>query len=210
MPAAALAGYYKTNSKTQEEPRRSVTPSDSGASSADPEDDNSSRSASALSFIRPTSSPLSDKDFFSNNNHKPKEATKRKSMPNVTLNIPSSPFGSSSSIASFSPRSGPFLPALRSVPAGPLSSWPSRTGGDLLLCSPALAGVAVDQDQPIDLSIKSSAMTCRGSAKNEDCSDSEPELSIDLKDDEDASEVLKTPLDLTLVSKRTGELPLTG
>lgn len=207
MPAAALAGYYKNNNKNQEEPRRSVTPSDSGASSADPEDDNSSRSASVLSFLRPTSSPLSDKDYFSNNNQKPKEATKRKT---ITLNIPSSPFGSSSSISSFSPRSGPFLPALKTLPSNPLSAWSSRTGGDLLLCSPALAGVAVDQDQPIDLSIKSSAMTCRSSVKNEDCSDSEPELSIDLKDDEDAGDSLKTPLDLTLVSKRTEEVPLKG
>lgn len=202
MPAATLSGYYK-QPKSQEEHRRSVTPSDSGASSADPEDD-SSRSASAMSFLRPTSSPLSDKDYFSSSSHKNKETVKRKLPSHPTIHITSSPFGSGPSMNSFSARSAPFIPALRALPAGSLTSWPLRTGGDLLLCSPALAGVAMDQDQPIDLSIKSSAMTCRASI-NDDCSDSEPELSIDLKDDMDAHD-LKTPLDLTLVSKRSEEL----
>lgn len=205
LPAAALAEYYKSSEKsgfTEDVTRQSVSPSDSGASSADPEDDNSSRSTSGLSIFRPASSPCSEKDVRLQviRNHN-KDMKKRKPS-----TLPPSPF---SAPPSFSPRSGSFLTPvqnLRSVPPG-LVTWQSRNGGDLLLHSPAVAGVAIEQDQPIDLSIKSTAVLFR-SPKNEEVSDSEPELSIDLS--EDPKDMMKNPLDLSLVPKRTEEVPMTG
>lgn len=75
-----------------------------------------------------------------------------------------------------------------------------------MLHSPAHAGIAIDQDKPIDLSLKSTAVLFR-SPKNDEVSDSEPELSIDL---EESKEMMKNPLDLSLVPKRTEEVPMTG
>lgn len=208
LPAAALAEYYKNSEKsqlTEEMTIQSVSPSDSGASSADPEDDNSSRSTNELSIFRPASSPCSDKDvrLQAIKNHSKDKRRKP--------NLPPSPFGNISAPSSFSQRSGPFLPTpiqtMRAAPPG-IVSWPTRNGGDLLLHSPAVAGVAVDQDQPIDLSIKSTAMIFR-SPKNDEVSDSEPELSIDLSE-ENSKEIMKNPLDLSLVPKRTEEVPMTG
>lgn len=110
---------------------------------------------------------------------------------------------------SYSPRSVPFLPSplqnIRPISSG--ITWQGRNGGDLVLHSPAVAGVAIEQDQPIDLSIKSTAVLFR-SPKNEEVSDSEPELSIDLN--EDGKDIMKNPLDLSLVTKRVEEVPMTG
>ncbi|XP_052750058.1 protein embryonic gonad [Galleria mellonella] len=209
LPAAALAEYYKNSEKshyTEDITRQSVSPSDSGASSADPEDDNSSRSTSGLSIFRPTSSPCSEKDVrlqaIRNQN---KDVRKRK----PSILPPSSPFGPVSASPSFSPR--PFLATnmsvMRSVPPA-ISNWQNRNGGETLLHSPAVAGVAIEQDQPIDLSIKSTALLYR-SPKNEEVSDSEPELRIDLGDD-NSKDIMKNPLDLSLVPKRTEEVPMTG
>ncbi|CAG9087329.1 unnamed protein product [Plutella xylostella] len=212
LPAAALAEYYKHNEKnpfTEDVTRQSVSPSDSGASSADPEDDNSSRSTSGLSIFRSASSPCSEKDvrLHAIRNSSSKDTRKRKSSA-VSINLPTSPFRSGSSTPSFSPRSGTFIPALniRPVPPGITSTWQNRNGGDSILHSPAAGGVAIEQDQPIDLSFKSTAVLFR-SPKNEP-SDSEPELSIDLNDE--GKDILKNPLDLSLVPKRTEQLPLTG
>ncbi|XP_026325170.1 protein embryonic gonad-like [Hyposmocoma kahamanoa] len=206
LPAAALAEYYKSSEKspfTDDVTRQSVSPSDSGASSADPEDDNSSRSTSGLSIFRPASSPCSEKDVrLQAIRNQTKDVKKRKPS-----TLPPSPF-TVSAPPSFSPRSGSFLTPvqnLRSLPPG--ISWPNRNGGDLLLHSPVVAGVAIEQDQPIDLSIKSTAVLFR-SPKNEEISDSEPELSIDLSADH--KDIMKNPLDLSLVPKRTEEVPMTG
>lgn len=188
--------------------RQSVSPSDSGASSADPEDDNSSRSTSGLSIFRPASSPCSEKDVrLQAIRNQSKDVRKRKPA------LPLSPFVVSPS-PSFLPRSGPqvgFIPtsmhAMRSVPSG-IGNWHIRNGGDLLQHSPAMAGIAIDQDKPIDLSIKSTAVLFR-SPKNDEVSDSEPELSIDLSED-NTKDLMKNPLDLSLVPKRTEEVPMTG
>ncbi|CAH1638904.1 unnamed protein product [Spodoptera littoralis] len=208
LPAAALAEYYKNSEKspfTEDVTRQSVSPSDSGASSADPEDDNSSRSTSGLSIFRPASSPCSDKDVRLQALKNHNKDRRRKPT------LPPSPFGTVSAPPSFSPRSAPYLPvqlqSLRAAPPG-LATWQNRNGGDLLLHSPAVAGVAIDQDQPIDLSIKSTAVIFR-SPKNDEVSDSEPELSIDLSE-ENSKEVMKNPLDLSLVPKRSEEVPMTG
>lgn len=206
LPAAALAEYYKSSEKspfTEDVTRQSVSPSDSGASSADPEDDNSSRSTSGLSIFRPASSPCSENDVrLQAIRNQTKDVKKRKPS-----TLPPSPF-TVSAPPSFSPRSGSFLTPiqnLRSLPPG--ISWPNRNGGDLILHSPAVAGVAIEQDQPIDLSIKSTAVLFR-SPKNEEISDSEPELSIDLSAEH--KDIMKNPLDLSLVPKRTEEVPMTG
>lgn len=208
LPAAALAEYYKNTEKTaftDDVTRQSVSPSDSGASSADPEDDNSSRSTSGLSIFRPASSPSSEKDIRLHAIRNQNKDVKRKkpSLP---------PFGLSQQLTatpSYTPRSVPFMsspmPQMRPIPA---MSWQGRNGGDLLLHSPAVGGIAIEQDQPIDLSIKSTAVLFR-SPKNEDASDSEPEMSIDLNSDS-SKDIMKIPLDLSLVSKRTEEVPLTG
>ncbi|CAH0729469.1 unnamed protein product, partial [Brenthis ino] len=207
LPAAALAEYYKNTEKnafTEEVTRQSVSPSDSGASSADPEDDNSSRSTSGLSIFRPASSPSSEKDIRLHAIRNQNKDVRRKKPPTMS---PS--FGATAS-PSFSPRSAQFMPTpiqnLRPIPPG--MPWPSYNGGDLLLHSPAVAGIAVEQDQPIDLSIKSTAVIFR-SPKNEEVSDSEPELSIDLNDD-NGKDIMKNPLDLSIVSKRAEKVSMTG
>lgn len=218
LPAAALAEYYKNTEKnhfTEDVSRQSVSPSDSGASSADPEDDNSSRSTSGRSIFRPTSSPCSEKDFRLNTTRAiSKDPRKKKVSSSISITLPPSPFSGGSAIPSFSPRSGPFLPQttiqnFRATPPGIATTWSNRNGGDSLLHSPAVAGVAIEQDQPIDLSIKSTAVLFRTPSKTEDPSDSEPELSIDLNDD-NGKDMMKNPLDLSLVPKRTEEVPMTG
>lgn len=207
LPAAALAEYYKNTEKntfTEEVTRQSVSPSDSGASSADPEDDNSSRSTSGLSIFRPASSPSSEKDIRLHAIRNQNKDVRRKKP--VTM----SPSFSATASPSYSPRSAQFLPtpiqSLRPIPPG--MAWPTYNGGDLLLHSPAVAGIAVEQDQPIDLSIKSTAVLFR-SPKNEEISDSEPELSIDLNND-NSKDIMKNPLDLSIVSKRAEKVSMTG
>ncbi|XP_063382661.1 protein embryonic gonad-like [Cydia fagiglandana] len=204
LPAAALAEYYKSSEKnqfTEDVTRQSISPSDSGASSADPEDDNSSRSTSGLSIFRPASSPSSEKDVRL---HAVRSQTKdvRKRKPST---LPPSPFGATPSFT----RTGAYLQPvqnLRSLPTG-IPTWQNCNGGDLILHSPAVAGVAIEQDQPIDLSIKSAVLY--RSPKNDELSDSEPELSIDMSEDS-AKDIMKNPLDLSLVPKRKEEVPLTG
>lgn len=204
LPAAALAEYYKSSEKnhfTEDVTRQSVSPSDSGASSADPEDDNSSRSTSGLSIFRPASSPSSEKDVrLQALRNQSKDVKKRKPA------LATSPYTSS---PSFSPRPLIRIPVKNIRPIPPaLTTWQTRNGGDSVLHSPAVAGVALEQDQPIDLSIKSTAVIFR-SPKNDEVSDSEPELSIDLSED-NSKDIMKNPLDLSLVPKRTEEVPLKG
>ncbi|CAG4939577.1 unnamed protein product [Parnassius apollo] len=210
LPAAALAEYYKSSEKnpfSEDVTRQSVSPSDSGASSADPEDDNSSRSTSGLSIFRPASSPSSEKDVRLQALRNQNKDLRRK-KPSA---LPSLPFSTATATHSYPPRRSPFLPTaiqnFRSMPPG-ITTWQNRNGGDLLLHSPAVAGVAIEQEQPIDLSIKSTAVLFR-SPKKDEISDSEPELSIDLNED-NGKDMMKNPLDLSLVPKRTEEVPMTG
>ncbi|KAJ9593020.1 hypothetical protein L9F63_015318, partial [Diploptera punctata] len=202
---------------------------DSTSSSGDVLEDDSSRSTSALSFLRPPSShqppsPFSEKDFFHSSSQKRLSST---------LTLPPSPVGGSSTSSPFSsPASGNFFtqrptstpplgrlmhpgnfPVTRPgiTPGKPLfidHSFPVRTGGDLLLCSPALAGVAVEQDQPIDLSVKSCSSRCSTSPVDRT---KEEDSSLTNQDQEDASRTCKdgvTPLDLT--NKRPAEVPQSG
>ncbi|XP_069684384.1 protein embryonic gonad-like [Periplaneta americana] len=163
--------------KRDESQQQGCSSDESATSSAGDLEDDSSRSASALSFLRPPSSPFSEKDFL----------TSRR------LALPASPASGSSSSSQLSGHL--FSPRPTSTPPRPLyvdHSQPVRTGGDLLLCSPALAGVAVEQEQPIDLSFKSCASPCT-------------------EDQDDGTRTCKdgvTPLDLT--NKRPAEVPQSG
>ena len=212
--------------KLEDSQQQTHSSEDSAGSSADILEDDSSRSTSALSFLRPPSShqppsPFSEKDYYHSCGQRKLSST---------LTLPSSPIGGSSTSSPFSsPASGHFFtqrptstpplgrlmhpgnfPVTRPgiTPGRPLfidHSLPVRTGGDLLLCSPALAGVAVEQDQPIDLSVKSCSSRCSSSpADKESCS-------VGLEDQDEASRTCKdgvTPLDLT--NKRPAEVPQSG
>lgn len=162
--------------------------SDSGASSADPEDE--LRSNSALSYLKPSASPSSDREFHYNNKklHSPASdseffARKKSSALNVVPTI------SPASLPSVSP-SGlvpKWLPPVQGI-CDP-SSWRELW----LRGPPPVAAPAPDQDQPIDLSLKT--RVCEEANEKEDESDSEHELSIDVGVDEPVKSV---PLDLTL------------
>ncbi|KAK7573671.1 hypothetical protein V9T40_010862 [Parthenolecanium corni] len=78
-----------------------------------------------------------------------------------------------------------------------------RTGGDLLSFSPAAGGVAVEQDQPIDLSVKSSSLggdspKARSSSRTSSAS---PKSVVD-EDEPDAKNVKTVHIPLDLTSKR--------
>lgn len=156
--------------KNEKSDERHSTIEDSGASSVDDaEEDTSSRSASALSYLRPpsshqTPSPFSEKEYGSSL-HK---TTVSKVSP-VGVAASSSPYSSplfgSPYLASPIRPSHSFSatrPGLTPAPGGLIyldtTPWPTRTGGgDLLLCSPAPGGIPLEQEQPIDLSVKSTS-----------------------------------------------------
>lgn len=162
--------------------------SDSGASSADPEDD--VRSTSALSYVKPSQSPASDRDYFSASSFK---------------KLPSSPASDTECIArrkasslnhaaSVSPASLPSVSPSSVVPKWfpPLQGIgdPSAWRDVWLKGAPTIAAPAPDQDQPIDLSVRPQTSACP-----KDESESDQELSIDVG----VEEPVKTlPLDLTL------------
>lgn len=169
--------------------------SDSGASSADPDDD--LRSASAMSFIRTNASPFSDRDSVTTKKL-PSPASdneclaRRKLSASITLAMPASP----ASLPSVSPGAAPrWLPPLHGM-VDP-SSW-----RDLWIKGPKVADVEpLSQEQPIDLSIKAPPTPPMAT-------DSEAELSIDVG----VEDTIKTvPLDLTLDTKRASDaVSLTG
>lgn len=209
---------------------------DSGGSSAGDIDDES-RSTSAASRAgglalshQQTPSPFSEKEFNHHqhhHNHKKLSITVPSSPPSHTT--APSPFTSPSGHPIYT---SPYVsPTLRPLPQYHLPfpvtrpgvtpapsnlifldsltnpSMAMRTGGDLLSFSPAAGGVAIEQDQPIDLSVKSS---CLGGdspkARNSSRTSSESPKSV-IEDDDLQEKGVKTvhiPLDLT--SKRPQEL----
>lgn len=226
--AAALHGFPRKKEDTSNH-------SESGESSVGEMDDET-RSASALSFLRPpsshkTPSPFSEKDFSQRSSIFSKHMSPFTST--VTLNLPTSPVGSSmnspfsppvTSGAMFFPPSQsspnrllyPTKPGVTPVNPHLLGTWPPpevQHGGNLLLCSPALGGVAVEQEHPIDLSVKTSSITYNSpptplSNKDNRNSDSENEdLTIDVELCKDSVCIKNNPLDLT--AKRV-EVPQSG
>lgn len=128
--------------------------SDSGASSADPEDD--SRSPSAFSIRKPSASPSSDRDYFSGSSSKKLPSPSSDSDAyTAKLN------GSITQVPEMSPSS--IMPPTGIIPRwippfhgfGDSSSW-----RDLWMRPPiTLAAPAPDQNEPIDLSVRSSKDT---------------------------------------------------
>ncbi|XP_043797821.1 protein embryonic gonad-like isoform X1 [Apis laboriosa] len=169
--------------------RTADTPSDSGASSVDGGDgqDTESRSNSALSYFKAsTSSPtLSEREFPA-----------KKINATVTL---TTGFHPHSSLSLIYPPPGLITPA---------ASQLSPRGGDLLLVSPSPGGLAVEQDEPIDLSVRSTRSSPKPSQSAE-----EENRSNDVECDRDSPAKEETttkskPLDLTLGVKRPAELPM--
>lgn len=200
---------------------------DSGSSSVGDMDDES-RSTSATSrgpsHTHQTPSPFSDKDF----NQKKLSITLPSSPSSVTVNGPSQFTTTQSQPIYTSPYVSPTLrPLPQHIPFAvtrpgitPASnnlifldtletpSWTVRSGGDLLLCSPAPGGVAVELDQPIDLSVKSCISGSPHEARSRESSHS-PASTIEDHEDEKGvkSPAVHVPLDLT--SKGHRELTLT-
>lgn len=163
--------------------RSADTPSDSGASSVDGEHEES-RSNSALSYFKVSASPtLSEREF-----------PPRKINATVTLTTGYSHHG----LGLVYPPPGLITPA---------ASQHSPRGGDLLLVSPSPGGLAVEQDEPIDLSIRSSRNSPRPSLMlNESRMNDMDTCKLEIKEEP----ITKSkPLDLTLGVKRPAELPLT-
>ncbi|XP_076661638.1 uncharacterized protein LOC143365396 isoform X2 [Halictus rubicundus] len=169
--------------------RAADTPSDSGASSVDGGDgqDTESRSNSALSYFKASaaSPTLSERDFPA-----------RKINATVTLTTGYHPHHT---LGLVYPPPGLVTPA---------ASQHSPRGGDLLLVSPSPGGLAVEQDEPIDLSVRSSRSSPRPSQSSEEDNRSiENVCERDSPAKEEATTKSK-PLDLTLGVKRPTELPL--
>lgn len=86
-------------------------------------------------------------------------------------------------------------------------SCPPRAGGDLALASPALGGLAEDQDQPMDLSVKGTSMSARTSPSPPHSPAAVTKLPEGLAQD-DTKDSKECVLDLT--SKRGSEVPQSG
>lgn len=161
--------------------------SDSGASSADPDDE--LRSSSAFSYIKPSS----DRDFFPVKKlpspASDSECFDRRKFISALVNAPSV---SPASLPSISP-SGGFLP--KWLP--PLQGFNDPSAWrDLWTRGPlTTAAAAPDQVEPIDLSIKTSPRVTTLPT-----GDSDQELCIDVGVDEPLKPV---PLDLTLDRQTT-------
>lgn len=170
--------------------------SDSGASSADPEDD--LRSTSALSYLKPSTSPSSDRDYYSSSSGKKltspsisdTECIARRKFVTAAARAPSSI--SPASLPSVSPSSvvPKWFPPLQGIsdPAAWRELW--LRGPATIPARPA----PDDDEQPIDLSVKQQTFNSATPAADED-NDDEQELSIDVGVDEPVKPV---PLDLTL------------
>ncbi|XP_043529285.1 zygotic gap protein knirps-like isoform X1 [Frieseomelitta varia] len=165
--------------------KRSVTPSDSETSSingGDVSQDTESRSNSVLSYFKASaaSPTLSERDF-----------PPRKINATVTL---TTAYHLHHGLGMVYPPPGLVTPA---------TSQHSPRGGDLLLVSPSPGGLAVEQQEPIDLSVRSSRNSPRPSHPSEEDNRSNDNASPT----KDEATTKSKPLDLTLGVKRP-ELPL--
>ncbi|XP_022189499.1 vitamin D3 receptor [Nilaparvata lugens] len=166
LQSRLYSGFGESGKKDKKGERHSSS-EESGASSVeDCEEDASSRSASAMSYMRPpsshqTPSPFSEKDYASARNPKLSPLGIGIAPP-----FPSPLFGTPFLTSPVRPLSVT-RPGLTPAPAPAqapstlmyldTSCWP--TGGDLMLCSPAPGGIPLEQEQPIDLSVKSASTT---------------------------------------------------
>ncbi|XP_056642192.1 protein embryonic gonad-like [Diorhabda sublineata] len=190
-PHPYLSPLFRNHALTTQHTTRDTgksSESDSGASSADPEDD--LRSNSALSFLKSSASPTSDRDFYASKKlpspSSDSEFFARKKI--VTSALNNVPSVSPASLPSVSP-SGvvpKWLPPLQGL--GDPTAWK-----DVWRAPPPIAAPAPDQDQPIDLSVKSQSTASLSNHSDE--SDDDQELNIDVGIDEPSKSM---PLDLTL------------
>ncbi|RZF48219.1 hypothetical protein LSTR_LSTR006186 [Laodelphax striatellus] len=167
LQSRLYSGFGESGKKDKKDERHSSSEESGTSSVEDGEEDASSRSASAMSYMRPpsshqTPSPFSEKDYGA---HKPNNPKLSPLGIGIAPPFPSPLF--STHFLTSSPVRCPSLSVTRPglTPAAPsglmyldTSSWPTRTGGgDLMLCSPAPGGIPLEQEQPIDLSVKSSS-----------------------------------------------------
>lgn len=166
--------------------RAADTPSDSGTSSVESAEHNDCRSSSALSYIKNSASPtLSERDY-----------PPRKINATLTLTTGYHPH--------------PALGVVYQPPGLVTPSVPQHSprGGDLLLVSPSPGGLAVEQDEPIDLSVRSTKSSSEASEPPQDEVEVKKENSDD-EEEKDETPPKSAPLDLTLSIKRPAEVPLT-
>ncbi|KAF7996456.1 hypothetical protein HCN44_002088 [Aphidius gifuensis] len=170
--------------------RTAETPSDSGtsiSSHCDVNDNDESRSNSAMSYFKGNTSPtLSERDYT------PKKIN--------------------SSLSSLANQYNPF-PQINCVypPPGlvtPATSQHSPRGGDLLLVSPNHALVAVQQDEPIDLSIRSTHSSLRRTISPDNYNNNNNDRPKSRCSINEETTIKGKPLDLTLSVKRPIELGL--
>lgn len=206
-------GVQRDNPKIEDK-RHSSTDESGGSSMEDVEEDASSRSASAMSFMRPpsshkTPSPFSEKDPPSMRPYKVPSALPSSPLSVSTYpNFPSPlnhnflplPYLSPQTRHPYSfPATRPGLTPSSGLPIQlehiPSPSWPHRTGGDLLLYSPAPGGIPLEQEEPIDLSVKSTAstpaLTPPRASPEQKCHREDPTVDTPARDGR------TTPLDLT-------------
>ncbi|XP_078051905.1 uncharacterized protein LOC144478061 [Augochlora pura] len=178
--------------------RSTDSPTDSGSSSVDGDgdgegdgdggdgQDTESRSNSALSYFKASaaSPTLSERDF-----------PPRKFRATVTLTTGYHPHHS---LGLIYPPPGLITPA---------ASQHSPRGGDLLLVSPSPGGLAVEQDEPIDLSIRSTRSSPRPSQLSEDDNRSVNNVCKHNSPTKEEATAKSKPLDLRL-GVRPAELPL--
>ncbi|KAK9871453.1 hypothetical protein WA026_012827 [Henosepilachna vigintioctopunctata] len=159
MGMAAAAGLFRphpylttlfrpTPTTAAQETRSSE--SDSGASSVDIEDD--AKSSCRDSYIKPSMSPSSDRDYFSGGSSKKHSSPASDSEYFARRKLASLPIPpiSPASLPSVSPSS--IVP--KWFPAIPAFTDPSSLRDLWLRVPPPVATPAPNQDQPIDLSIK--------------------------------------------------------
>jgi len=208
LEASQLSRFHdhKVTRKLGETQQHGPCSDDSATSSAwDPEDD---LSRSATFLRRPSShqlpSAFSEEAYFPSN----KKRNLTLSSSPVTASIISSP--ASAHMISQRPNLlglpvlRPGLTPIYSYPFFVENSSPVQTGGNLLLCSPPVAGVAVEQEQPIDLS-KSGSSRCVASSIVRVREDAPLQTGQQPGDQgRNYSGVTSTPLDLT---KRPTEMP---
>ncbi|KAB0802189.1 hypothetical protein PPYR_04375 [Photinus pyralis] len=172
--------YYRHLSTSNPTTDTKSSESDSGASSADPDDE--VRSASAFSYFGPTISPSSDRSNVSSTKISPMCDNLQRTFPGK---VPSLSFPPPMSPNSLFPR---WLPTLPNI------TYPSAWR-DLWLRAPvAVAEPAPEQDQPIDLSLRPKIST--------PTTDSESEINIDVGVEESVKHV---PIDLSN-SDKTGDI----
>jgi nuclear receptor subfamily 0 group A len=160
--------------------RTTDTPSDSGASSVESDEHDESRSNSAFSYFKQDTSPTSAERDFS----------RRKINATVTLTTDYLTHHSHSLV---------YPPAELVTPA---TSHHSLRGGDLLLASPSPGGLAVEQMEPIDLSIRSTKGFHRNNQSQEDKSQIEHDSSGISSFNTQETSTKSNPLDLSIDVKR--------